>query len=449
MTRALRGLVGAALASALLVAPVTAADHAGAADDPAPVRVLLVGDSVTHGSAGDWTWRYRLWQHLTATGTAVDFVGPYDDLFDNVENHPGDHSYNDPAFDRDHAARWGMTFAFPVNDIGDLVSTYDPDVVVESLGVNDLTFLDQEPDAVAEDVRDFVAAARAAKPGVDVVLGRQPQTWYARVPGFNALLEDVAVELDDEASRVVVAEVDAGFAKVTHTWDNAHANAQGELLIAAAVADALAVLGLGEPYPRPLPTLPLGPRQAPVLTATATDGGAALTWSRPPGADREVVWLRDLTRGTRWQRLPDEVAEPHTAAYRLTGLVNGHRYAVELQPAKGFWPAAPDVRSTRVNVRPLPPLPGRVRVRSAWSPRADRVRVVGTVASGASRYRLEIAPLGSCAERPVRFTRRAGGLPRPDVVFATAAAAVRVRFVASNLAGSGPAPTWSPCVRVR
>ncbi|MFC7503453.1 hypothetical protein, partial [Nocardioides sp. GCM10030258] len=36
------------------------------------VRVLIVGDSVTQGSSGDWTWRYRLWRHLQDAGLAVD-----------------------------------------------------------------------------------------------------------------------------------------------------------------------------------------------------------------------------------------------------------------------------------------------------------------------------------------------------------------------------------------
>ena len=72
-----------------------------------PVRILIVGDSITQGSAGDWTWRYRLWQHLTEHGVSVDFVGPRDDLWDNVTSQFGSQAYVDPAFDQDHAARWG------------------------------------------------------------------------------------------------------------------------------------------------------------------------------------------------------------------------------------------------------------------------------------------------------------------------------------------------------
>ena len=54
---------------------------ASLADAVEPLRVLLVGDSVTQGSAGDSTWRYRLWKHLEATTAGpVDLVGPRNDL---------------------------------------------------------------------------------------------------------------------------------------------------------------------------------------------------------------------------------------------------------------------------------------------------------------------------------------------------------------------------------
>ena len=38
----------------------------------------------------------------------------------------------------------------------------------------------------------------------------------------------------------------------------------------------------------------------------------------------------------------------------ITGLVNGHDYAVRLQPVRGWWPAEDDVRSNLVVVRPRP-----------------------------------------------------------------------------------------------
>lgn len=41
------------------------------------LRVLVVGDSMTHGSEGDYTWRYRMHEWFTSQGIAYQFVGPY------------------------------------------------------------------------------------------------------------------------------------------------------------------------------------------------------------------------------------------------------------------------------------------------------------------------------------------------------------------------------------
>lgn len=440
------------LVTALVLAISVAIPPAGAgieqASPNAPLRVLIVGDSVSQGSAGDWTWRYRLWQHLTASGTAVDFVGPRDDLWDDIARTQGSHDYVDLDFDRDHAARWGATLAFfslTDNPVEELVDTYAPDVIIEMLGTNDLTYLEHDAAEVADGMREFVTDARAADPDVDIVLGHLTQTWYPRVEEFNALLDGMAAELDDAASRVATATVETGFALREDTWDPAHPNARGEVRIAAAMADALAALGLAAPYPRPLVTVPRGPRQAPVLAVEAGDGSAALTWSGPPGADHEIVWLRDLTSQGGWASTGDPVAGTSLA---LNGLINGHTYALRLQPVKGYWAAESDIRSNVARVRPLPPLPGQVKVRRLTSPRQDRVRVVATTDPRAMSYRLDVAPTRSCDTGSVRFTDRVK-LTRPRTTFSTSARFVRVRMSARNLAGLGRRSAVSNCLRVR
>lgn len=41
------------------------------------LRVLVVGDSMTHGSEGDYTWRFRMHEWFASQGIAYQFVGPY------------------------------------------------------------------------------------------------------------------------------------------------------------------------------------------------------------------------------------------------------------------------------------------------------------------------------------------------------------------------------------
>ncbi|MFE9245303.1 SGNH/GDSL hydrolase family protein [Nocardiopsis sp. NPDC006938] len=75
-------LAGAGLWAAIRPDP-SRSDHA---DEPDPgawlenrdrVRVMLAGDSMTHGAGGDRTWRFHLWNHLEPHVDGLDFVGPY------------------------------------------------------------------------------------------------------------------------------------------------------------------------------------------------------------------------------------------------------------------------------------------------------------------------------------------------------------------------------------
>jgi hypothetical protein len=78
-SRALLSVLAAGLMTLPVVAPGTT-PGAAAAVEAEPVRIMLFGDSITQGSTGDWTWRYRLWQTLAAAGVDFDFVGPRNDL---------------------------------------------------------------------------------------------------------------------------------------------------------------------------------------------------------------------------------------------------------------------------------------------------------------------------------------------------------------------------------
>ncbi|CAM5671363.1 SGNH hydrolase-type esterase domain-containing protein OS=Streptomyces fumanus OX=67302 GN=GCM10018772_30780 PE=4 SV=1 [Streptomyces fumanus] len=58
---------------------------------------MPVGDSQTIGSAGEHTWRYRLWRHLCAEyGGPFTFVGPRETLYDKAADAPVSLAYADP-----------------------------------------------------------------------------------------------------------------------------------------------------------------------------------------------------------------------------------------------------------------------------------------------------------------------------------------------------------------
>lgn len=380
-TRALRrAAVAVTIAALAATQPTTACGEVASRGDAAPLRIMLVGDSVTHGSAGDWTWRHRLHQHLTAAGVDFDFVGPRSDLYDNVAGTDGSFAYADPAFDTDHAAKWGMWMSRTTDLIDDVVATYDPDVVVEMLGVNDLVH-GVRHEAVAHEVAEFVANARSAKPTVDVVIAEATQHWRQGVPAFNTALDGVADSTSTTESTVVVAETAAGYDAAAHTWDRTHPNARGEVRIAAAIADSLHLLGIGPPAEHPLPAPPVGPRTGAQLTAHPGDGTVDLRWTGSPGATGQYVWVRDTTLDGPWRRLPAAVTGPTST---IDSLRNGHRYQFRTQPVKGDDQPEGEVFSNVVGATPRPPAPAWLRADGGRS----CARLSWTSPAGASTYRV-------------------------------------------------------------
>lgn len=392
-----------------LVSQVVVADPVDAAVSD-PLRVLILGDSVTQGSAGDWTWRYRLWKHFAAQGVDVDFVGPRTDLADNVSGSLGSDAYVDPDFDRDHAARWGMTLAFPDAPIGTLVEEYQPDVVIEMLGINDLTWLGRSAEDVSASVAQFVADARSGKPDIAVVLSRQVQTWSPGVPAFNDLLSSLGNSLSTPESPVVVSTPDSGFDLHADTWDTSHPNAQGELIIAAAQADALHALGIVPAYPRPLPSLPLGPRAPASLQGWVESGAVRLAWTSPPGADHEFVWVRDLTPGHESGWLRQAQPEYGTNTW-YTHVADGHSYQFALESAKGF-AVASDVRSNAVTLS----MPGVAapRITAARVRRDGRAVLSWAGQAGADHVVARRDPSQAGGWRVVARTTGLGVVLKPD-----------------------------------
>ncbi|QEU86353.1 GDSL-type esterase/lipase family protein [Streptomyces viridosporus] len=221
------------------------------------LRFMPVGDSMTIGSAGEHTWRYRLWRHLcTAYGGPFTFVGPRETLHDPAADAPTSYAYADPDFPRAHLAGWGEGWHHMVPLIGEAVRTHRADVLLVSLGLIDLGFY-TNAEQTADNVRAFVAEARAADPRVRAVLlpvipnirAEAEPAFAAQVTRFNDLLAKTVVDLDEPSSSLLLATPSPSYDIHTDTYDGTHPNASGEHKIAAAFAQALwRGWDLGGPY---------------------------------------------------------------------------------------------------------------------------------------------------------------------------------------------------------
>ncbi|MFD7694756.1 SGNH/GDSL hydrolase family protein [Streptomyces sp. NPDC059805] len=225
------------------------------------LRFMPVGDSMTIGSAGEHTWRYRMWQHLRDTyGGPFALVGPRETLYDKATEAPSSYEYADPDFPRAHLAGWGEGWQHMAPLIADAVRAHRADVLLVSLGLIDLGFY-TNAEQTAENVRAFVAEARTANPRVRIVVlpvipnvrATNDAPFAAQVTRFNELLAKAVADLDEPRSPLLLASPPPSYAIDLDTYDGTHPNASGEHKIAAAFADAMhQAWDLGEPYDGPL-----------------------------------------------------------------------------------------------------------------------------------------------------------------------------------------------------
>lgn len=218
---------------------------------------MPVGDSMTIGSAGEHTWRYRMWQHLRDTyGGPFALVGPRETLYDKAMEAPSSYEYADPGFPRAHLAGWGEGWQHMAPLIADAVRAHRADVLLVSLGLIDLGFY-TNAEQTAENVRAFVAEARRANPRVRIVVlpvipnvrATNDAPFAAQVTRFNELLAKAVADLDEPRSPLLLASPPPAYAIDLDTYDGTHPNASGEHKIAAAFADAMhQAWDLGEPY---------------------------------------------------------------------------------------------------------------------------------------------------------------------------------------------------------
>ncbi|MCZ4498253.1 MAG: fibronectin, type [Marmoricola sp.] len=350
--------------------------EAAPSDDSDPTRVMIVGDSMSNGFSGDWTWRYMFDKYLESEGVDVDLVGSLNDVVDPVSGAWWQHDYVRCDFDQDHDARvlaqlasWlrapaAGTVPSARTLIGQEVLRRSPDVVIEFMGFNDLTrprypATTGRPftvDQLLANVVRFVAEVRAANPNATVVLTTLASTETDPRATYRSRLKTLAASLDRPratedfpVSRIVVADALQYWAGASDTWDGFHPNSRGETHLTRAMADAFARLGMGRGASFVPAAPPVGPRTAPRLKASAAVGRLTLAWGPPPrGATRMLVYCREPSVSAQWTRHRDATISTVPSSNRAVlstcrkgrATAVGHTYQVRVRAAKGTSVAA-------------------------------------------------------------------------------------------------------------
>jgi lysophospholipase L1-like esterase len=226
-----------------------------------PIRVMYVGDSMTHGHPGSATYRYWMWREFQEQRVPARFVGPRTDLrstYPNRDLAPGEYNYEHTdhgfAHQEAHAAQGGTMLAYHLPRIAGEVQTYHPDVVVVELGFNDART--RSAWSIARDTATLLRRIWSVEPEARVIVGEIPNS--GRELGVNikasrrnsrtAYANDLIARSIGRDPRVAIAHLRTNAARPwdpqLYTFDNVHPNPTGETLFAEDFSLAFAELGV-------------------------------------------------------------------------------------------------------------------------------------------------------------------------------------------------------------
>ncbi|KAI0121248.1 fibronectin type III domain-containing protein [Xylariales sp. AK1849] len=280
-------------------------------------KIIIVGDSISQGHEGDYTWRYRLWDWLQSNNVNIDFVGPYNGTQPLAAPTPpappplqnevtpaattittGGYSVDiSTAFDKNHLALWGHQIAQFKDVVADQVRAYDPDYMLVELGFNDLGWYASDANGTLQNMKTLVDNAHAAKSNLKFAISNVPQRSYidrddlpVLTDQYNDLLAKAIPTWTSATSPIQLVEFrenyDCDVDVCPVGYDGLHPNALGEFQIARVFSAVLHdTYGLGSAVLTIPSSIPAQPCPVPAnFVASTSPSGIMVTWDAVYGA---------------------------------------------------------------------------------------------------------------------------------------------------------------------
>jgi lysophospholipase L1-like esterase len=133
-----------------------------------PVKIMLIGDSITEGVDSNGSYRRYLDGMLRRDGHLIDFVGSRRKHNDD-KTEPANYEY-----DVDHEGHWGKGSAWMAENLSRFLTSNVPDVAVIHLGTEEIlssnAAAESLTDGILQNISKLVDALRAKNGNVKIVL---------------------------------------------------------------------------------------------------------------------------------------------------------------------------------------------------------------------------------------------------------------------------------------
>jgi lysophospholipase L1-like esterase len=205
-----------------------------------PVKIMLLGDSITEGLSSSTAYRRYLDGMLRRKGLLIDFVGSRKK---HHNNHTAPDSYE---YDVDHEGHWGRDSDWLAQHMASLLVDESPDAAVIHLGTEDIVSGRGTAEALTEKIvknmHQVITALRSKNRTIKIVLSR-----LIPIPGrtdeVNLLNRKITRYVREHAtvlSPIVMADPHTGFsAEYDLTNSSPLPNATGAQKMAQTFADVI------------------------------------------------------------------------------------------------------------------------------------------------------------------------------------------------------------------
>ena len=205
-----------------------------------PLKIMLIGDSITEGVCSSGSYRRYLDGMLRRDGKLIDFVGSRKKHHDN-QVEPDSYEY-----DVEHEGHWGKGSAWLAENLPDLLKGDAPDVAVVQMGSEDIVVGTTDAAALTEgiirNIGRVVATLREKDGDVKIVLAKViPVRGKAEeVELLNLKISNFGTAHSTSRSPLLVADLHTGFSSSEDLADGGVLpNPSGAKKMARVLADAI------------------------------------------------------------------------------------------------------------------------------------------------------------------------------------------------------------------
>ncbi|MCP4136541.1 MAG: cellulose-binding protein [bacterium] len=187
------------------------------------IKIMPLGDSITHGSKKHNTYRRVLYHKLKESGFRVNFIGS------QTTNYEGGPPKKD--FDFDHEGHGGSRADQLLAGLPRWLKFNRPDIVLLQVGTNDILNRQSNRETI-QDIKGIIAKLRKVNPEVKIFLSTVTPNKYKGVQetikDLNKKIKKLPQKLNKKNSPLVIVDQYRGFYTSMDTYDGIHPNENGE-----------------------------------------------------------------------------------------------------------------------------------------------------------------------------------------------------------------------------